>query len=153
MTSGRNTKSARRKNTDLDAFQPSPPARKIDDKAATLEAEILGLKAEFRRERFVYTFIIATLFCLLVGVATSWWLFFFSVVAATVLLIAMAHWLDFPWVVANLQRWNDAMHTFFLKRANGKPEEVEPLPSPTEPPAANTLTTTGLPDETTPRAS
>lgn len=128
-TSGKSTAVAKQQGSDLDAFQPSPPARKIDDKAATLESELIGLKAEFRRERFVYFFIMATLFCLLMGATTNGWLFFFSVVASTVLLIALAHWLDFPWVVTNLQRWNDAMHLYFLKRTNGKPEEVEPLPS------------------------
>lgn len=146
--SGANTGNVNAPLNDLDAFKPSPPQRKIDDKAATLEAELLGQKAEFRRERFVYVFVIATLFSILMGAFNNWGLFFFSVIASTILLIAMAHWLDFPWVVTNLQRWHESLHKAFEKRANGKQEETEPLPAvnntaSSQPPSANTPSNSG----------
>ena len=44
---------------DLEGFKPSPPAHKIDDKAAMLEDELQDIKLRFNRERFIYIYIAA----------------------------------------------------------------------------------------------
>src|SRR5690606_30982625 len=52
---------------DLDAFAPSPPQHRLDDKAAALEAEIEALKAESKRVYFVLIFVSVVFFLMLFG--------------------------------------------------------------------------------------
>jgi hypothetical protein len=128
-TSGANTENALVVKSDLDAFVPSPPQHRLDDKAASLEDEILGLKAEFRRERFVYAFVIVFLFNCFVGSVGPAGVFALSIVASLIFLIAMGKWLKFPWAMKSLERWHNLCLEFAERKIRGKPpaeEETEP---------------------------
>lgn len=103
---------------------PNPPSR-VDDKAAALEESVEHYRAEFRRERFVYIFIIAVLFDALmlsiapIGAAS------FAIVASLILLIGLAKWLEFPWVVTELEGWHRRLVSLWHSKTNTKPE-IEP---------------------------
>jgi di/tricarboxylate transporter len=103
---------------------PSPPTR-VDDKAAALEESVERIRAEFRRERFVYIFVIAALFdSLMLAVAppsAAW----FIVLASLILLIGCARWLEFPWVLSELEGWHQRLVSLWHSRTNTKPE-IEP---------------------------
>ena len=62
-------------------------------------------KSEFRKERFVYYFIIAVLFNLFISTASNGMTCSISVIASVILLIGLAKWLEFPWVVTHLEVW------------------------------------------------
>jgi di/tricarboxylate transporter len=111
--------------TEIEILNPPTPPTRVDDKAAALEESVEGLRAEFRRERFVYIFIIAALFdalLLSVAPASAAW---FMVVASLVLLIGCAKWLEFPWVIAELEGWHKRIVSFWHTKTNTKPE-IEP---------------------------
>jgi hypothetical protein len=104
---------------------PQRPSR-VDDKAAALEESVEHLKAEFRKERFVYIFIIGALFDTLMlavapGMASS-----FVLIATIILLIGLAKWLEFPWVT-ELEGWHNRLISFWHSKTNTKPE-IEPPP-------------------------
>jgi hypothetical protein len=111
--------------SEIDVLKPPTPPTKVDDKAAALEESIEGQRVEFKRERFVYFFVIAVLFdALMLSVAPSrsaW----FVVVASLVLLIGLAKWLQFPWVVAELEGWHNRIITAWHSKTNTK-SEIEP---------------------------
>jgi len=132
-TSGENTETDRpnHENRDLQAFEPSPPEHRLDDKAASLEDDVQSLKAEFKRERFVYIFSVIVLFLLFVGSVGNESVFVLAIIAALILLIGLANWLQFPWVVVNLQRWHDLCFLWMQKKVRGETaedEDTEPLP-------------------------
>lgn len=115
---------------DLEGFQPSPPAHRIDDKAATLEDELQDLKLRFGRERFMYIFIITTLTVVLVGPSiTNNFILGFFVIAALIFVIAMGKYLDFPWAVLPLERWHDLLYKACERKflGNGKDTKTEPI--------------------------
>ncbi|OHV26947.1 hypothetical protein EOS93_06055 [Rhizobium sp. RMa-01] len=114
---------------DLEAFRPAPPARRIDDKAASLEQDIQGLKANFNRERFAYYFVMVLLFNILIASIGNNPAIYICIIGSLLIMIGLAKWLDFPWVSAHLERWHDlfyqACERWLLK---SKQPEVEPLP-------------------------
>ena len=65
------------------------------------------MKSEFRKERFVYCFVIAVLFNLFVSTVANGLTASLSVVSTLILLIGLAKWLEFPWVVTHLEVWLD----------------------------------------------
>lgn len=118
----------KKQQNDLDAFKPSPPEHRLDDKAASLEEEIQELKREFKREKFTYIFA-ANFFLLLfissVGNSATLTL---SVIVSLMFQIAMAKWLDFPWITRNLERWHELVFQWGSKKVNGEEDNTEPLP-------------------------
>jgi hypothetical protein len=117
---------------DLDSFAPSPPAVRLDDKAATLENDILDLKVRFNRERFVYIFIATVLAASLIGPTLSGWILAFFLLSVFIFLISIGEYLDFPWAVVPMKRWMDLAYRACEKRALGKggnePPAIEPPP-------------------------
>ena len=112
---------------DLDHFRPSASSKRLDDKAATLEAEISGLKTSFARERFIHIFISTLLFIMALGPNLSVTLLSVLIVGAVVFLLGMGKYLDFPWIVLPLERWHDMVFNAANKRLNGyDPTTVEP---------------------------
>ena len=105
--------------TDLEGFLPAPPSKRIDDKAATLEAEIAGIKTSFNRERFIYIFVCALLLTLAVGPHLSGAMLSILVIGVVIFLLGMGKYLDFPWIVLPLERWHDMMFNAADKRLNG----------------------------------
>jgi hypothetical protein len=130
-TSGKNTNLDNHKNhSDLDQFAPAPAPYRLDDKAAQLEEDIQSLKAGFRKERFVYVFIINTLFLLLVGSLASNLVTGMAVTASLIFLIGMGNYLEFPWMINHLERWHNLWYKWCEKRISGtehKEEDTEPL--------------------------
>lgn len=116
-------------NTDLDAFQPSPPNRKLDDKAAKLELEIQALRSQFNKERVTYHFVIVLLFNLFVVVTVKENTpIYLSLIGTVILLYGTARWLDHPWLGDTLSRWHDLIFDVCKQRLLKKDEKVEPLP-------------------------
>jgi hypothetical protein len=111
--------------SDIEILNPPNPPSRIDDKAAVLEESVQHLRAEFRRERFVYIFVITVLVDSLMlaqaPVSAAW----FVVVASLVLLIGLAKWLEFPWVVTALEGWHARFVSFWHSKTNTKPD-IEP---------------------------
>lgn len=114
------------KPNDLDRFMPAPTSKRLDDKAATLEAELSGVKQAFARERFIYLFVMSVLFVTTLGPNLSTAMLVFLIASVLIFLIAMGKYLDFPWVVIPLERWHDLILNAAERRLNGPPIEVEP---------------------------
>jgi antibiotic biosynthesis monooxygenase (ABM) superfamily enzyme len=87
--------------------------------------------AYFKKERFVYIYIITILFNLLIGSLVGQSnspLFGFSVVSSLILLVSLAKWLEFPWVVTELERWLNRMGRLFDRKfGDGERDKIEPL--------------------------
>ncbi|KSV84526.1 hypothetical protein N183_11915 [Sinorhizobium sp. Sb3] len=113
---------------DLEAFDPAPPNRRIDDKAAALEQENTRLKANFNRERFVYILSIAILFNILIASIGNRSMVGIGLVGSLLLLLGLSKFLDFPWIVAHLDRWHDLALRACEKFVDKPKEETEPLP-------------------------
>jgi hypothetical protein len=114
-------------SSDLDVFRPAPPSKRIDDKAATLEAEVTGLKTAFNRERFIYIFVSCLLAVMALGPHLSGILLSILVVAIVIFLLGMGKYLDFPWIVLPLERWHDMIFNAADRRLNGNaPVGIEP---------------------------
>ena len=68
------------------------------------------------------------LFNMLIGSLGSSAVFGFSIITSLILLIALAKWLDFPWIVTDLERWHVRLgHWFDRKFGGGKIDKIEPL--------------------------
>ena len=115
-----------RGNSDLDRFRPAPTSKRLDDKAATLEAELSGLKQSFARERYIYLFVMSVLFVTTLGPNMSGTMLLFLIAAVLIFLIAMGKYLDFPWVVIPLERWHDLLFNAAERRLNRQVIEIEP---------------------------
>lgn len=114
-------------DNDLDHFLPAPSSKRLDDKAATLEAEITGLKTSFSRERFIYIFICSLLAIMALGPHLSGVLLSVMIVAIVIFLLGMGKYLDFPWIVLPLERWHDMIFNAANRRLNGSgATNVEP---------------------------
>lgn len=113
-------------NSDLDHFKPAAPSKRLDDKAAALEAEIIGLKQAFGRERYIYIFIACLLFVMAIGPYLPASLLTVLIIALLVFLIAMGKYLDFPWIVLPLERWHDLALRWVDRRVNGRNSGTEP---------------------------
>lgn len=131
----KNTKDVTPKNSpetdtdgDLEGFTPSPPAHRIDDKAATLEDELQDLKLRFSRERFMYVFIMTVLFVCLVGPNLSNGLLAFLITASLIFTISVGKYLDFPWAVVPLERWHDLWYRYCERKMLGKEDSIETEP-------------------------
>jgi hypothetical protein len=98
-------------------LRPPDSVTKVDDKAAALEASIESMRAEFRKERFVYCFVMAVIFNLFVSAVGSTTTIGISIVASLILLIGLAKWLEFPWIVTHLELWLDRLGRTWDKRA------------------------------------
>lgn len=104
---------------------PSHPGRR-DDKAAALENELLERTARFNKERFVYIFVIVGLIDAFLGSFVPRSVFAFLMVWSLILLIGLANWLDFPWIIEHLTRWE---HLFFRRFERKKDIETDIEPS------------------------
>lgn len=117
---------------DLEAFQPSPPAVRLDDKAATLENELQDLKVRTNRERFIFSFVIVILSSALVGPHLPTLVLLFFLLAVSILLISLGEYWDFPWAVGPMKRWMDLAYRAFERKYLGKdpeaPKGIEPPP-------------------------
>lgn len=107
-------------------LRPPTPTTEVDDKAAALESVIESLKSELRKERFVFIFVIITLFDGLILQTGSIALFWYFAVSSLILLIGLARWLEFPWVIVNLEGWLNRLGRAFDKKFLGKNDDIEP---------------------------
>ena len=124
MTSGTNIKVAKvQQKTDLDNIVPSPPHVRLDDKAATLEQQLVSLKASFNRERVVYCYVINFFILLYLFETAQRSTVFFAVVASLIGQIALGKWLDFPWMSYHLEKWHDLFFRGCRRWVLGKHEE------------------------------
>ena len=133
----RSTKIETPPETDLEAFKPAPPEHRIDDTAAVLEKEVQSLKVGFKRERFLYYFIIQGLVLGLVGSYVPGFVFTVLIVFSLLSSIGLAKYLDFPWIVLHLEKWEHLCYEAAQKRLLGKkPEEPqnEPIENADDPP-------------------
>ena len=92
---------------------------KVDDKAAALENELSARSSRFNKERFAYYFAIITLVDALVGSFVPTSVFLFLIVASIILLIGLANWLEFPWVITHLVRWLNLLERKVTDKAGG----------------------------------
>lgn len=102
------------------------PISRVDDKAAAVENELLERTAQFRKERFVYIFVIITLLDSLFISFAPQNVSIFLCLASLILLIGLANWLEFPWIITHLERW----HAALLSKFEGKKSEsdkIEPM--------------------------
>lgn len=104
---------------------PELPTR-LDDKAAALEDASESFKAEFRKERFVHIFVILCLFDGLMAAVANTTTFSFFLVASLILAIALAKWLEFPWIVTDLDRWLKRLGDLWDKRFGSNKNGTEP---------------------------
>lgn len=97
----------------------------IDDKAAALEDELLERTTRFNNERFVYLFVIVVLVDAFMGSFAPGTVFGFLIISSLILLIGLAKWLEFPWIIEHLSRWE---HLFFrlFERKEGIDPDFEP---------------------------
>jgi hypothetical protein len=110
-------------------LRPTERPSRIDDKAAALEDATEGLKAEFRRERFVYIFVILCLFDGLIAAHGNTMTFCFFLIASLILSIGLAKWLQFPWMVTDLDLWLKRLGDLWDRRFGGAKsgnETIEP---------------------------
>jgi len=115
--------------SDLEAFEPAPPNRRLDDKAAILEQENSRLKSSFNRERYIYAFSIGILFNIIIASFGNNATIGISIVGSLLLFLGLASFLDFPWITPHLNRWHDLAFRVCEKWFMGKKvEETEPLP-------------------------
>ncbi len=130
-TSTGNTKIVSRTEDEGDrnlvVLSPKTLDSKIDDKAAALENTIECLKAELRKERFVYIFIIISMFDGLMLSTGNEGLFLYFLFMSLIILIGLANWLEFPWVVVNLEKFlNRAGKSWDKWLGIGDDSKIEP---------------------------
>lgn len=103
---------------------PSAP-RKLDEAYYELQNRLEGKDAEFKKERFVYIFAILVLFDGLMLEKASGVTSFFFLVSTLVFAIAAAKWLEFPWIVTDLEVWHNRIGKWWDKKYGGG-DEIEP---------------------------
>lgn len=88
------------------------------------------MKKDARRVYFVLSFIATAFFLLFVASVGSSPAIAIAVAASLILLIGIANWLEFPWVVITLERWHDMFFKFCDGWLNGKTKALttEPVP-------------------------
>lgn len=68
------------------------------------------------------------LFDALVGSLGSSTVFGFLIVTSLILLIGLAKWLEFPWIVTELERWHVRLGRWFDRKfGTGEGDKIEPL--------------------------
>ncbi|MDB9804420.1 hypothetical protein OAC22_00800 [bacterium] len=103
-------------STDLDSFKGAPPKKKLDDKAAMLEAELASTKSNQASERTICIFIISVLVCALVGsIADKSSVFWFMVVSCIVLNVVVSRSFGAPLLATYLEPWNTRLQKAFDK--------------------------------------
>jgi hypothetical protein len=118
---------------DLEAFEPGPSNRRLDDKAAILEQENARLKSSFNRERYIYAFSIGILFNIIIASFGNHAMIGISLVGSILLFLGLASFLDFPWITPHLNRWHDLAYKVCERWFLGKKaDEIEPLPEETD---------------------
>ncbi|NDA47749.1 MAG: hypothetical protein EBY21_10870 [Alphaproteobacteria bacterium] len=103
---------------------PSPP-RKLDEAYLEIQKRLEEKDVAFKRERFVYLYIIIVLFDGLILSIADIKAFTFFLLATLILAIALAHWLEFPWIVTDLRVWLNKLHKGRQLGSN-KENEIEP---------------------------
>lgn len=121
-----NAQSEQQNTSDLDHFQPAPAAKRIDDKAAVLEAEIVGLKQAFSRERYIYAYLGLLLFLAAIGPHVPLLVFFVLVFGSIPLLLALGTYWDFPWIVKHLEKWQSVAVRSADRQISGEGGATEP---------------------------
>jgi hypothetical protein len=102
--------------TDLDKFTGAAPAKKLDDKAAMLEAELASTKSAQTSERTICIFIISVLVCALVGsLVDKTSVFWFMVASCIVLNIVVSRSFGAPLLASYLEPWNARLLKAFDK--------------------------------------
>lgn len=113
---------------DLEKFTPSPPSQRLDDKAATLEAELSARVAQFNKERFCYIFVVISLFNILAANHFSKASIIISLILSLLFLIGAGKWLDFPFIHERLDKWERLIYDACRGRLTGrKPPTIEPM--------------------------
>lgn len=109
-------------------FEPETPPTKADDAISALQDIIESHKAESRKERFVCIFVMIILFDGFVGQLASTSVFVFFIVASLILSIALARWLEFPWIVTDLEVWLARVGRWLDNRfGKNEPDKTEPM--------------------------
>jgi len=103
---------------------PSPP-RKLDEAYLEIQKRLEEKDVAFKRERFVYLYIIIVLFDGLILSIADIKAFAFFLLATLILAIALAHWLEFPWIVTDLRVWLNKLHKG-RQLGSDKENEIEP---------------------------
>lgn len=101
--------------SDLDNFKGAPPEKKLDDKAAILEAELIEVKSGRASERTLFLFVISVLVCAFVGVNAGSAVFFFLVVSCVILNIVASKSFGAPLLSNYLEPWNIRLQKAFDK--------------------------------------
>lgn len=117
-------------SNDLDHFSPNSPDRKIEDKAAQLEHEIVSIRASFNKERVTYHFVIALFLNVLIfSLSPDQSVKYLTLAGSIILLYATARWLDHPWLGDTLGKWNDLLFEAAKRKLLGnRKDDVEPTP-------------------------
>ena len=80
-----------------------------------------------RKERFVYIFIIISMFDGLMLSTGNEGLFLYFLFMSLIILIGLANWLEFPWVVVNLEKFlNRAGKSWDKWLGIGDDSKIEP---------------------------
>ena len=79
--------------------------------------------AHFNKERFVYLFVIAVLVVAFIGSVAPRSVFGFLIISSLISLIGLANWLEFPWIIEHLSRWE---HLFFRRIEGKNDNDFEP---------------------------
>jgi antibiotic biosynthesis monooxygenase (ABM) superfamily enzyme len=97
----------------------------LDEAYLEIQKRLEEKDVAFKRERFVYLYIIIVLFDGLILSIADIKAFSFFLLATLILAIALAHWLEFPWIVTDLRVWLNKLHKD-RKLSSDRANEIEP---------------------------
>ncbi len=97
----------------------------MDEAYLEIQKRLEEKDVAFKRERFVYLYIIIVLFDGLILSIADIKAFSFFLLATLILAIALAHWLEFSWIVTDLRVWLNKLHKD-RKLSSDRANEIEP---------------------------
>jgi hypothetical protein len=99
----------------------------MDDAYFELQLKNEQRSVEIRKERFVYIFVMLCLFDGLILAIAPKSVCIFFIISSLILAIALAKWLEFPWIVTNLEVWLTRLGRMWDQKFGGGPgDEIEP---------------------------
>lgn len=110
--------------SDLDGFSASPPEKRLDDKAAVLERDLVAVRSRQASERTLFIFALSAMFCVIVGLTdVEPYVFWVTCGAAIVFNIVVSRSLGAPLLASLLEPWNIRFQKAFDRHVLGKKED------------------------------
>lgn len=83
----------------------------VEKAAAALQEQLELQRTERKQERFFWFFAVTALANVIVGSLAPWYAASIFVLFSLTGLVALASWLEVPWIVRHLERWLDRAHS------------------------------------------